>query len=141
MLVSIFMILTTKARYAIIAIVEIASLRHNSPTPLAQIASKHNIDLRYLEQIFVKLRKAGIVTSVRGSAGGYILAIDQYHLKIAEIIDAVGENIKMTRCAADMKCMPGNVQCKTHNLWHGLGNHIRAYFDGISVADVVNEYD
>ena len=133
------MMLTTKGRYAVMAILEIASKSADKPIALAEIASKQNIPINYLEQIFIMLRKADIVRSVKGPGGGYTLHSGLDKLKIANIIDAVNENIEMTRCSGvtGNNCMVNNTKCKAHDLWHGLSNHIRHYFQAISVADVI----
>jgi len=138
------MMLTTKGRYAVMAILEVAPTHSGKPVKLLEIAQRQNISLSYLEQIFLKLKKASIVRSVRGPGGGYILngALDE--IKIADIIDAVEENIEMTRCSSKTKtgCMVNKTRCKSHHLWKGLGDHIRNYFDSISIADVISgEYD
>ncbi len=133
------MMLTTKGRYAVMAILEIASKPEEKPVTLAGIASRQNIPLNYLEQIFIMLRKAGIVKSVKGPGGGYIIHSGLDKIKIANIIDAVNENIEMTRCSpgVEKNCMHNKTKCNTHDLWRGLSNHIRNYFEAISVADVI----
>ena len=138
------MMLTTKGRYAVMAILEVAPLSAGRPIKLSEIAEKQNISLHYLEQIFSKLKRAEIVRAVRGPGGGYILNGALNKIKIADIIDAVEENIEMTRCSAKTKagCMIDKSRCKSHHLWKGLGDHIRNYFDSISIADVIaGEYD
>lgn len=134
------MILTTKARYAVMSILEIATIGKNGdPVKLAVISERLNIPVNYLEQIFSKLKNCGVVTSVRGPGGGYFLTSDAKEIFISKIIDAVEEDIEMTRCSS-LKlngCMPGNSKCKTHDLWEGLTMHIREYFAGISVEDLV----
>jgi len=131
------MILTTKCRYAVIAVIEIANDKSNSPVSLLTISQKQEISLSYLEQIFTRLKKAGIVKSVKGPGGGYILGKDCREITIAEIIKAVGEPMKMTRCSAKQKsCLTSSSKCKTHHLWHGLENKIYEYFNSISLGDV-----
>ena len=95
------MMLTTKSRYAVMAIVEVAASQTTRPIKLADISNKQTIPLNYLEQIFLKLKKADIVRSVKGPGGGYFLNIPSESLNIIEIIDAVEENTKMTRCSVD----------------------------------------
>ncbi len=131
------MMLTTKSRYAVMAIVEVASSQSAKPIKLADISNKQTIPLNYLEQIFLKLKKANIVKSVKGPGGGYCLNIPSESLNIIEIIDAVEENTKMTRCSVDKTCRKNGAKCMTHDLWKGLGNQIRSYFLSISVADVM----
>ena len=138
------MMLTAKGRYAVTAILEVAPLSASKPVKLSDIAKRQNISLHYLEQIFLKLKKAEIVQSVRGPGGGYILNGELDEIKIADIIDAVEENIEMTRCSSKTKngCMVDKGRCKSHHLWKGLENHIRHYFDSISIADVISrQYD
>lgn len=131
------MMLTTKSRYAVMAIVEVASSQSTRPIKLADISNKQTIPLNYLEQIFLKLKKANIIKSVKGPGGGYCLNVPSASLNIIEIIDAVEENTKMTRCSVDKSCRKNGAKCMTHDLWKGLGNQIRSYFSSISVADVM----
>ncbi len=128
------MILTTKARYAVMAVIEIAASKNDAPISLLTISQSQDISLSYLEQIFAQLRKAQIVESVKGAKGGYILAKKQNEITVAQIIKAIGEPIKMTRCATENKgCMKSAVKCKTHHLWQGLENKIYEYLDSISL--------
>jgi len=131
------MMLTTKSRYAVMAIVEVASSQSTRPIKLADISNKQTIPLNYLEQIFLKLKKANIVKSVKGPGGGYCLNVPSESLNIIEIIDAVEENTKMTRCSVDKTCRKNGAKCMTHDLWKGLSTQIRGYFSSISVADVM----
>ena len=133
------MMLSTKGRYAVMAILDMATQDMQKPTSLAEIATRQNIALNYLEQIFAKLRKAGLVNAIKGPGGGYVISVELNQLTIAAIIDAVEENIEMTRCKINSYsgCMPDHVKCKTHDLWHGLSEHIRSYFTAISVADIL----
>ncbi len=132
------MMLTTKSRYAVMAILEVASSGSTKPMRLSDISEKQTIPLNYLEQIFLKLKKANIVKSVKGPGGGYCLNSASESLNIIEIIDAVEENTKMTRCSVDKTCRKNGAKCMTHDLWKGLGNQIRNYFSSISVADVMS---
>jgi Rrf2 family iron-sulfur cluster assembly transcriptional regulator len=128
------MILTTKARYAVMAIIEIADNGNDSPVSLLTISQSQDISLSYLEQIFSSLRKSGIVSSIKGPKGGYILAKKAEEITIAQIIKAIGEPIKMTRCTSEKKgCMKSKVKCKTHHLWQGLEGKIFDYLDSISL--------
>jgi cysteine desulfurase len=133
------MMLTTKSRYAVMAILEVASNSGGSPMKLADISSNQTIPLNYLEQLFLKLKNANIVTSVKGPGGGYRLNCTPDSLKIIDIIDGVEENTKMTRCAVDKTCRKNGVKCMTHDLWKGLGNQIRDYFSAISVGDLLSQ--
>jgi Rrf2 family iron-sulfur cluster assembly transcriptional regulator len=140
------MILTTKGRYAVIAMIEIAEDNSDHPVTLAVIAKKQRISLSYLEQIFAKLRKAGIVKSIKGPGGGYVLAKNKINITIADIVRAIGETVKMTRCDSDKKsCLVINgsskgdkmtTKCKTHDLWRGLEKRIYAYLGSISLSDI-----
>lgn len=133
------MMLTTKSRYAVMAIMEVASSDGTKPVKLGDISTNQNIPLNYLEQIFSKLKKAKLVDAVKGPGGGYLLKIASNKITIENIIDAVEENLKMTRCAKDKSCRQNGINCKTHNLWKGLGSQIRNYFASISIADVIED--
>jgi Rrf2 family iron-sulfur cluster assembly transcriptional regulator len=135
------MILTTKGRYATMAVVDMAQNGNGLPVSLLSISERQKISLSYLEQIFSKLRKAGIVESVKGPGGGYILNQEK-NITIGDIIKATGEQVKMTRCGNKKSCMNVKDDCKTHkctthNLWKGLENTINTYFGSISLQDVV----
>lgn len=132
------MMLTTKSRYAVMAVIDVASRNSALPVKLADISKEQDIPLNYLEQIFLKLKKAEIVRSVKGPGGGYYLNLSSDKIFIENIINAVDENLKMTRCSTDKHCGKNETKCKTHNLWKGLGEHIRSYFAGISVADILS---
>lgn len=132
------MLLGTKGRYAVMAMVELATRDSGKPTCLADIAQAQEIPLAYLEQIFCKLKNHGLVKAVRGPGGGYRLAKPKEETSVAEIVTAVDEPLKMTRCEKhSMKgCMAANTRCLTHDLWEGLGDHIHGYLSGITLADV-----
>jgi len=133
------MMLTTKGRYAVMALLDIASEDPKKAVKLSTISDRQGIALNYLEQIFLKLKRAGIVNSVRGPGGGYLLTADTASISIDQIIDAVEESIDMTRCAGRGKgCMPKNLKCKAHDLWEGLSNKIRGYFQDISLKNVID---
>lgn len=134
------MMLTTKSRYAIMAVLELASKNGDKPCSLAEISNQQSISINYLEQIFLMLKRAGIVRSVKGPGGGYF--INSNNIKISSIIDAVYENTKMTRCSSKnnkVGCIAKNLRCNSHYLWDGLTSHIRSYFDAISIADVIKK--
>lgn len=133
------MMLTTKSRYAVMAILEVASNTSGSPMKLSDVSEKQTIPLNYLEQIFLKLKNADIVKSVKGPGGGYYLSKAPRELNIIDIIDAVEENTKMTRCSVDKECRKNGVKCMTHDLWKGLGAQIRDYFSGVSVGDIMDD--
>jgi Rrf2 family iron-sulfur cluster assembly transcriptional regulator len=131
------MILTTKARYAVMAVIEIADNKTNQPVSLLKISKRQKISLSYLEQIFASLRKSGIVESVKGPGGGYILGKNRNIVTVAEIIKAIGEPIKMTRCNnAQKSCVNDDIKCKTHHLWSGLENKIYEYLNSISLSSI-----
>jgi Rrf2 family iron-sulfur cluster assembly transcriptional regulator len=132
------MMLTTKSRYAVMAVIEVAANTTGLPMKLAVISANQDIPLNYLEQIFLKLKKADLVKSVKGPGGGYQLNITSDQITIENIIDAVDENLKMTRCSRDKNCRKNGINCQTHDLWKGLSKSIRGYFAGISIADVMN---
>lgn len=136
--------LTSKGRYAVMAILQVAPRNAIKPITLMQISRQQNISLNYLEQIFLKLKKAGIVRSIKGPGGGYILCNELSEIKIADIIDAVNENTTMTRCSIKHQenCIQSRTKCNAHDLWKGLEKHIRNYFEVISIADVIEgNYD
>ncbi len=132
------MILGTKARYAVMAMVELAGREAGVPVKLEELAEAQEITVPYLEQIFSKLRQGGLVTSVRGPGGGYALARPAEEVWISDIVQAVDESLKMTRCAghSDTGCMATKARCLTHDLWEGLGAQIYNYLHSISLADV-----
>ena len=141
--------LSTRARYAVMAMVELACrepLGAENPAAgvsvtLAQIAAGQQLSLCYLEQIFGDLRRAGLVRSARGPGGGYRLGRSAAAITVAEIVDAVEEPIRTTRCTADAGCMHTATgeptHCRTHDLWSELGHQIRLFLSGISLADVL----
>ncbi len=130
--------LTTKGRYAVMAMVDLAMDASGKPVSLSDISIRQDIALNYLEQIFMRLRRAGVVKSVRGPGGGYVLAFDSKDVNIAHIVDAVDESIKMTRCSSDDEggCSKTKAKCITHDLWEGLGRKINEYLSSISLDDV-----
>lgn len=130
--------LNTKGRYAVMAVTDLVLNSQGKPMPLLGIASRQNVSLPYLEQIFAKLKRAGLVTSARGPGGGYLLARDADTITIAHILDAVGESVKSTRCAQPQLggCVTKGVYCLSHHLWQELGDHIYGFLDSISLADV-----
>src|SRR5205807_10407489 len=131
--------LSTKGRYAVMAMVDLAQYSEGEPVSLAEIAERQEISLSYLEQLFAMLRKNGLVKSVRGPGGGYLLAHDRRETRIADIIVAVDEPIRATRCTpgAPVGCRGSKSRCLTHDLWEELGNQIHLYLSSVSLADVV----
>ncbi len=130
--------LSTKGRYAVMAMVDLAKHSGGDPVSLAEIAERQEISLSYLEQLFAKLRKGGLVNSVRGPGGGYLLAFAASETRISDIILAVDEPIRATRCApgAPLGCSGSKSRCLTHDLWEELGNQIHLYLSSVSLADV-----
>lgn len=132
------MILGSKARYAVMAMADLASRPENRPVTLAELAQTQEIPLPYLEQIFAQLRRADLVQSARGPKGGYALARDAGSITIAEIVLAADESLKMTRCEkhAQNGCLSNKARCLTHDLWDGLGEHIHEYLDSITLLSL-----
>ena len=136
--------LNTKARYAVMAMADLAKSAgqgHGSQgtaVPLSAIAERQNLSVAYLEQIFLRLRRAGLVESARGRAGGYVLARPARDIAIAEIMQAVHEETRMTRCLdGDVGCL-GEQRCLTHDLWHALGGHIAAFLGNVTLQEVLD---
>ncbi len=131
--------LSTKGRYAVMAMVDLAAHGNGKPVTLADIAERQTISLSYLEQLFGKLRRAGQVRSVRGPGGGYLLADAAARIRVADIILAVDEPIRATRCAVGSPrgCTGQKGRCLTHDLWEELGNQIYLFLSAISLQDVV----
>ena len=133
--------LSTKGRYAVMAMVDIAAHFDNKPIALADVAERQEISLSYLEQLFGKLRRGGLVKSVRGPGGGYLLAHAADETRIADIILAVDEQIKTTRCTpgSPVGCKSNKSRCLTHELWEELGNKIYLYLSSVTLAHVVEK--
>jgi Rrf2 family transcriptional regulator, iron-sulfur cluster assembly transcription factor len=133
--------LSTKGRYAVMAMVDIAANSDGKPIALADVAERQEISLSYLEQLFGKLRRGGLVKSVRGPGGGYLLAHTAGETRIADIILAVDEPIKAVRCTpgSPAGCKINKTRCLTHDLWEELGNKIYLYLSSVSLADVVEK--
>lgn len=129
--------LTTKGRFAVTAMVDLAMRDGPGPVTLASISERQKISLSYLEQLFGKLRKHGIVESVRGPGGGYYLGRPSVKISIADIIIAVDEPLDATKCGGMSNCHE-NRQCVTHDLWTGLNESIYAYLSAVSLKQVVD---
>ena len=131
--------LSTKGRYAVMAMVDLARQNQDTPVALADIGLRQNISVPYLEQLFGKLRKGAQVKSVRGPGGGYLLARGADQIKISDIMVAVDEPIQTTRCSigSSKGCATDSSRCLTHDLWSELGNQIFLYLSSVSLADVV----
>ena len=130
--------LTTKGRYAVTAMLDLAIHASDKPISLADISQRQVISLSYLEQLFSKLRRQGLVQSVRGPGGGYCLSRDADSIFVAQVIDAVNEAVDATGCRGTENCQAGN-RCLTHNLWTDLSNQIHSFLSGISLANLVEE--
>lgn len=129
--------LNTKGRYAVMAMADLAKHQGDAAVPLSQIADRQQLSLSYLEQIFLRLRRAGLVESARGRSGGYRLGRSPEAIKVGEVMAAVEEETRMTRCMdGGIGCL-GEERCLTHNLWHGLGGHIAAFLWNVSLAEVL----
>jgi Rrf2 family iron-sulfur cluster assembly transcriptional regulator len=131
--------LSTKGRYAVMALCDLASHAEGRPVALADIAERQEISLSYLEQLFAKLRRGGLVRSVRGPGGGYLLAQAPGETRISDIILAVDEPIRATRCTPGQPfgCRSNQSRCQTHDLWEELGNQIYLYLSSVTVSDVI----
>ncbi|HBN22185.1 MAG TPA: Rrf2 family transcriptional regulator [Holosporales bacterium] len=138
--------LSTKARYAVIALVDLAQHDKRAdgkikPSSLLDISQRQSLSQQYLEQLFSKLRRAGIVESMRGQSGGYFLSISPSELSISQIVNAVDEPIKSTKCdpASDLGCQGKQSKCLAHSLWMGLENSIHSYLASITLNDVITQ--
>jgi Rrf2 family transcriptional regulator, iron-sulfur cluster assembly transcription factor len=129
--------LTTKGRYAVTAMLDLAIHYNKVPINLADISARQGISLSYLEQLFSRLRKQGLVESARGPGGGYMLAKPANDISVADVIQAVDESVDATRCGGKKNCQ-GEDSCLTHDLWEELSNQISGFLSGISLADLVN---
>ena len=128
--------LTTKGRFAVTAMMDVAMHGGSGPVTLAAVSSRQRISLSYLEQLFGKLRRSGLVESVRGPGGGYNLAKPQDNLSVADIILAVDEPIDATQCGGKENCRDER-RCMTHDLWSSLNTKILEYLSGVSLAELV----
>jgi Rrf2 family iron-sulfur cluster assembly transcriptional regulator len=131
--------LSTKGRYAVMAMADLAEQGQEIALPLAMIAERQHISVAYLEQLFMKLRRAGLVKAMRGPKGGYILAKSPENISIAEIMSAADEAVRMNKCSIEGTdwCL-GTKRCVTHDLWRALGDHIREFLVTASLRDVLD---
>lgn len=132
--------LTTKGRYAVTAMLDLALHAEPGPVSLADISERQGISLSYLEQLFARLRRFNLVKSVRGPGGGYQLMQETHQISVAQVVDAVDESLDATRCEGKGDCHQGGV-CLTHHLWEDLSKQIHVFLSGISLADLVNRHD
>lgn len=130
--------LSTKGRYAVMAMADLGTSSNGSPISLADIALRQEISLSYLEQLFGKLRKAGIVKSVRGPGGGYLLARETAGIRVSDIIMAVDEPLTATRCSngSSEGCRSDKGRCLTHDLWQSLSHQIYLYLSSVTLENV-----
>lgn len=132
--------LTSKGRYAVTAMLDVALHKDKGPVPLADISERQGISLSYLEQLFARLRRSGIVSSVRGPGGGYQLGRAAGDISVAAVIHAVDESIDATRCQGKSDCH-GGTRCLTHSLWSGLSERIDEFLSAITLAELVAQQD
>lgn len=130
--------LTTKGRYAVTAMLDLALHGEAGPVSLADISERQGISLSYLEQLFSKLRRQQLVSSVRGPGGGYRLSRDNADIFVAQVVDAVNESLDTTRCRNKADCQSGET-CLTHHLWSDLSDQIHAFLSDISLADLMEK--
>ena len=128
--------LTTKGRYAVTAMLDLALHDSSGPVSLADISQRQEISLTYLEQLFSKLRRNGLVESVRGPGGGYCLAADAEEITVAKLIYSVDEPIDVTRCGGKQNCQ-ADERCLTHDLWMELNLHVAEFLNGITLGDLI----
>lgn len=131
--------LTSKGRYAVMALADLANFNSVNPVPLRDISLRQNISLDFLEQIFSKLKQNNIVKSIRGINGGYVLNKDPVQIKIASILNAVDEKVKTLQCNKESKkgCNSKTSKCITHNLWDELETHINYFFEEKNLKDLI----
>lgn len=131
--------LTTKGRYAVSAMADLAVAGGDIPVALSDISLRQGISLSYLEQLFAKLRRAGLVASARGVSGGYTLTAAPADIRVAAIVDAVDEEIKTTACASGstIGCKGTTARCLTHDLWDELGRQIDIFLNAVSLEDII----
>ena len=131
--------LTSKGRYAVMAMADLAKNNVKEPTSLAEISLRQGISISYLEQLFLKLRKNNLVQSARGPSGGYVLSKSPKEIKLLSIISAVDEKIKTVKCRKESKkgCNGKSIKCITHNLWDDLETHINKFFEDNTLNDIL----
>lgn len=128
--------LTTKGRYAVTAMLDLALHLDQGPINLADISQRQGISLSYLEQLFARLRRQGLVASARGPGGGYVLGREAGQISVAQVIHAVDESVDATRCGGQKNCQ-GQERCLTHDLWEELSHQITEFLGGIALSDLV----
>ena len=130
--------MSTKGRYAVMAMIDIGENSAGKPVSLAEIAERQDISQEYLEQLFGKLRRAGLVASARGPGGGYVLARAADEIAMSDVIQAVDEELKVTRCSGDAVdgCVKGQ-RCGAHDLWSSMGRQLMHFLESVTLEDVV----
>jgi Rrf2 family transcriptional regulator, iron-sulfur cluster assembly transcription factor len=131
--------LTTRGRYAVTAMLDIALQQAGGAVTLADIAGRHHLSISYLEQLLARLRREGLVESVRGPGGGYRLGRDAASIRVGDIIDAIDETVDATRCGGRMNCAPGRGRCLSHGLWDALNGEIRSFLDEMTLARLAGQ--
>ena len=131
--------LTTKGRYAVMAMADLASYSKNKPVSLSEISKRQNISLAYLEQLFIHLKEDKLVKSGRGVKGGYAVEKPAAEIKLSNIFHAVNEEVKTLNCKKDSKrgCNNKSIKCITHNLWDKLDNHINGFFENVKLEELI----
>mgnify|MGYP001315148701 FL=1 len=131
--------LTTKGRYAVMAMADLATYSKNKPVSLSEISSRQNISLAYLEQLFIHLKENRLVRSIRGVKGGYALERPASEIRLSNIFHAVNEEVKTLNCKKDSKkgCNNKSIKCITHNLWDKLDTHINGFFENVKLEEIV----
>ncbi len=130
--------LTTKGRYAVTAILDVAMNQSSGPVPISEVARRQGISQNYLEQLFSNLKKSGLVSGIRGPKGGYRLGLKCTKITVADVIDAVDEQVDATKCGGLKNCQ-GNNRCITHNLWAELSTEIRTFMERITLNKLLEE--
>ena len=134
--------LTTKGKFAVTALLDMALFSQNNPlepVTLSSISLRQGISLSYLEQLFVKLRRTGLVSSQKGPGGGYVLAMDTQQIKLSAIIESVKDDLDVRSCHGTNNCRGNNQKCLTHDLWDDLTKHVYKYLDGVTIHDLVQK--
>ena len=131
--------LTSKGRYAVMAMADLANIKHKQTTNLTEISLRQGISISFLEQIFLKLKKSNLVQSSRGPTGGYSLTRSPEEIKLSSIIEAVDEKVKTVGCKKESKkgCTGKSIKCITHNLWDDLETHINNFFEKNTLKDII----
>ncbi len=130
--------LSTKSRYAVMALTYIAKNIDKQPITLQEISQDQKISLCFLEQIFLKLRQSNLVDSIRGPGGGYKITANLANIPVAKILLAVDDSFKMTRCSKCIGCVEQSTKCMTHHLWKGITKNILNYLNSVSLEDIIN---